>query len=277
VSRRWLGVLLAWGLALSSLRARASTIYFSYADAQYLRPSQQRGGAALLPDEPSSAPLPVVVFLHGTNPSGALHLWLGGGGRDLRPLAQRLMSDEQVGSFVLAAPSQTKNARLAHSLWSGFDLAAFVSDLSRALDGQVALDPARVLLVGHSGAGCNPRGGLAYLAGRSKKPALLPLGLVSIDPCLNAEMGRALAGRPARVPLSVLWQAAIWQRAPQAFWRALDELRPPERVDRMTQLRARGANPHRAIVPPAFEQAVREWLGEPLSAPPTEEPRASLD
>jgi hypothetical protein len=49
-------------------------------------------------------------------------MWLGGGGKDLRPLVKRLIDSGQVKPFVLAAPSQTKNAGLAATVWQGFDL-----------------------------------------------------------------------------------------------------------------------------------------------------------
>ena len=112
---------------------------------------------------------------------------LGGGGRDLRPLAERLIQSRKVSQFVLAGPSHTKHAGLARTVWRGFDLALFVEDVARATEGRVRIDRKRVVFIGHSGAGCNPTGGLAsdfWSAGN-----VLPLALVAIDPCLDRLLG----------------------------------------------------------------------------------------
>ena len=83
---RALGLLVgALGLAWSA-PAAAKTLYFPHQDARFLYRFQRNGGAAVLPESASAeTPLPLVVFLHGTNPTSDLHMWLGGTGRDLRP------------------------------------------------------------------------------------------------------------------------------------------------------------------------------------------------
>jgi hypothetical protein len=242
----------------------AETRYFSHADERYLYAHQHKGAAALLPEnaEPGSA-VPLVIFLHGTNSIGEPHLWLGGGRRDLRPVAARLMKERSVRPFVLAGPSQTKGASLARTLWGGFDLDAFVQDIVAATKDAVQIDLHRVLVAGHSGAGCNPTGGLARELGTAG--SITPVAVVSIDPCLDEEMGNAFAKRPAEVPLLIWWQSAIWARDPEAFWSALTAGKPRARLDRMTRLLARGPNPHDAIVPLAFEQMLRELLPKDAS------------
>jgi hypothetical protein len=248
--------------------AAAETRYFEHRDDRYLYHAQNRGGAALLPEAASpDSPVPLVVFLHGTSSSGELHLWLGGGSRDLRPLATRLMRAGGVQPFVLAGPSQTKRASLARSLWSGFDLELFVEDVVQATRDAVQIDRARVLFMGHSGAGCNPTGGLStdfWTNGH-----ISPFAVVSIDTCLDEEMGGAFARRPAAVPLSVWWQPALWARAPNEFWSALQQNKPAGRVDIMTKVSVTGANPHDAIVPLAFERTLRELLS--LDTQPVED------
>ena len=247
----------------------AETRHFPHADKRYLRDHQHDGGALLLPAGIApDAPMPLVVFLHGTNSAGELHLWLGGGGNyDLRTLARRLMDDDEVQPFLLAGPSQTKGAGLARTLWSGFDLGEFVEDAARAARGAATIDHARVILVGHSGAGCNPTGGLA--GRRTINGDYGPRALVSIDPCLDAELGVAFGRRAPSVPLTIWWQSAVWARSPEPFWAALQDQKPVSRIDRMTELSVAGSNPHDAIVPIAFERALRELL-----AP---EPDASSD
>jgi hypothetical protein len=248
-------------LASSVPAHAAETRYFSYEDDRYLLPGQHRGGAVLLTDDvDAETTVPLVVFLHGTNSAGEPHLWLGGGGRDLRPLATRLMFEGKVHPFVLAGPSQTKGAAGARTLWSELDLPAFVDSVALASHDRVQIDRQRVVVAGHSGAGCNPTGGLAtdfWSHGRVE-----PWALVSIDSCLDAEMGGALGGtRPATIALSVWWQSAIWQRAPVDFWTALTADKPEQRVDRMVELPAIGPNPHEAIVPIAFERTLLELFG----------------
>jgi hypothetical protein len=261
---RWYARALALLAGLSGVaaagQAHAKTLYFPHRDARFLYPFQRNGGAALLPKSTSTEePLPLVVFLHGTNPTSEAHLWLGGGGKDLRPLVQRLIDSGVVKPFVFAAPSQTKNAGLARKVWQDFDLSSFVEDVARATSGQAVIDRQRVVLAGHSGAGCNPNGGLAADYWSAGTP--LPLALISIDPCLDRKMGGAFARRPVEVPLLLWWQPAIWVREPAKFTAALTQQKPEERVDRVRELPPMGSNPHEAILPVALESALRELFG----------------
>lgn len=227
------------------------TLYFAHDDERLLLDNQRHGGAAFFSTAGGhDRALPLIVFLHGTNEAGELHLWMGGGKRDLRPLASDLVANRKAPPFVLAAPSQTRAAGVPRALWEGFDLARFVGDVARATAGRVAIDGSRVVVIGHSGAGCNPTGGLAGAASSSSVPAFI----VSVDPCLDAEMGGVFARRPSSVPLSVWWQSAVWARSPDRFWAALTAKKPTGRVDRMTKLPVRGADAHDAIVPLVLER-----------------------
>lgn len=231
--------------------AAQQTVYFAHDDERLLLKEQRHGGAATFAaDRSEDRPLPLIVFLHGTNEAGQLHLWMGGGKRDLRALASELITDRKAPPFVLAAPSQTRAAGVPRALWQGFDLPRFVSDVASATAGRVAIDRSRVVVLGHSGAGCNPTGGLAGAAANGSIRALI----VSVDPCLDAEMGGAFARRPSAVPLSVWWQSAVWARSPDRFWAALTTKKPSERVDRMTKLPLTGADAHDAIVPLVLER-----------------------
>lgn len=252
------GALLADLLAAPNVEAK--TLYFPHEDARFLYQFQRNGGAAYVPDGlDTSTPLPLVVFLHGTNTTAETHLWFGGGGKDLRPLVRRLIEGGQVRPFMLAAPSQTKNAGLARKVWQGFDLNRFVDDVVQASAGQVTIDRQRVVLAGHSGAGCNPDGGLAADFWSAGAP--LPLALISVDPCLDRKMGGAFARRPVEVPLLLWWQPALWTREPAKFAAALSSDKPAQRVDRVQELPPMGRNPHEAILPIALESALRELFG----------------
>lgn len=236
--------------------AAPDTVYFPHADAEYLYPGQKNGGAALVPEHPADAALPLIVFLHGTNPDGDLHFWFGGGGRDLRPVAAQLYRSATVKPFIFAGPSQTRAARHGRKLWNQFNLDGFVEDVARALDGRAKIDRESVVFVGHSGAGCNFTGGLA--TDFWSRGSVRPLALVAVDPCLDAGTGAALSRRPSSVPLWLMWQAAVWPRDPGAFRHALAAQRPPGRVDRIEKVHVAGPDPHEAILPLALERAARE-------------------
>jgi poly(3-hydroxybutyrate) depolymerase len=241
-------------LALPMNGRADQTVYFRHADEQLLLADQKLSGAVFFDEKLAAGrAVPLIVFLHGTNESGELHLWLGGGERDLRPLASELMRSRRAPPFVLAAPSQTRGAAQPRALWNSFDLTRFVFDVERATTGQIKIDRGKVVLVGHSGAGCNPTGGLAGNPSEGIKAA----ALVSIDPCLDAELGAVFARRPPTLPLTVFWQSAVWARSPEQFWAALTTDKPAQRVDRMTKLAVAGATAHDAIVPLALERVVR--------------------
>jgi len=246
---------LAFTVASLPARSHAATVYFAHADEQYLRATQHDAGAALAPDNAGQTPLPLVVFLHGTNPNGDMHLWLGGGGHDLRPVALRLYQSKKVQPFILAGPSQTRAASRGRRLWTRFDFGAFIDDVARALDGHAVVDRDAVVFMGHSGAGCNVNGGIASDFWSQNRP--LPRALIAVDPCMDADLGVALGRRPARVPLWLMWQSRMWPREPAAFRSALAARRPAERIDRIEELNPTGPNPHDAILPLALERAAR--------------------
>ena len=261
------GLFLALTL-LISMKASASldTVYFQHEDERYLYPSQHHGGAALVSPGTRGRHLPLLVFLHGTNPARALHFWMGGGGRDLRPVAAAMFASKQVTPFIFAGPSQTRAAEHGRNLWAHFDLDRFVGDVERALDGRATVDPESVIVVGHSGAGCNLSGGLA--ANFWARGRVAPRELVSIDPCLDADLGQAFARRPAEVPLWVMWQSRAWRRQPGEFERALMTGAAPGRVDRIERLNVTGPDPHQTILPLALQRAVRELLAVPRDQGP---------
>jgi poly(3-hydroxybutyrate) depolymerase len=94
---RALGIAAALGGVFATTNAHAKTLYFPHRDGQFLYRFQHNGGAAVVPDGvDAKQPLPLVVFLHGTNPTGEPHMWLGGGGKDLRPLVKRLIESGSV-------------------------------------------------------------------------------------------------------------------------------------------------------------------------------------
>ena len=248
-------------LAVSAGASAGQTRFFAHDDERYLQSWQKQGGAAFIPSGvPNDRPVPVVVFLHGTNARGKLHLWFRPRSRDVRPLVETLLAGGEVAPFILAGPSQTKASALPSTLWQEFDLARFTADLQLALAGEAVIDESRLILVGHSGAGCNPSGGLAgeYRGGGQLEPA----AIVAIDPCLDDTMGSAFARRSPHIPLLVFWQTRAWPRQVEHWLSAASE-RPAAPAIR--ELYAPGPNPHVSIVPMAIELVARELVGAPAT------------
>jgi hypothetical protein len=238
-----------------STRASAgTTVHFPYEDDRYLLPSQHDGGTVYVPDSASAAdrPVPIVVFLHGINPEGDLHVWMEGD-HDLRPVVDALTSGG-VEPFVLAAPSQTKEAGRGRYLWPDFDVDDFVAHASRAASRHVDVDMHRVYVVGHSGAGCNTDGGIAAAAHATRARVR---GVLAVDTCMDQDAGGALARIPPRVPVWVTWQNQTWPRDVDEFRDALGSAALRVRIQRLD---VHGPDPHEAIVPRAFRLMAHQWL-----------------
>ena len=191
----------------ASPSARAgTTVRYPFDDARYLVAAQRDGAEAYVPDAASASnkPVPLVVFLHGINPEGALHVWMDGD-HDLRPVVDALV-EGGVEPFVLAAPSQTRDAGRGRYLWPDFDVDAFVAQTASAVARHVDIDSRRVYVVGHSGAGCNGSGGIAAAANATRAYVR---GVLAVDTCMDADAGTALARFPSRIPVWVTWQNQV--------------------------------------------------------------------
>lgn len=202
---------------------------FPYRDDVYLRAGQRLGGQAYVPPGTRDGAR-LLVYLHGNNEGGALHSAMGARGDsfDLRTLAPP--------GTIVAAPSQTKNASGA-GLWAGFDLDAFVAAVEDATG--ASIDRSRVVLMGHSGAGCSSVGGLLAPL-KTIRPQLVAV----VDVCGGAGFGAAFGKLGEEVPVHVFFQTRSWARDFDGFAKALagrarfEEIRTPD-----------GQNPHDAIVP----------------------------
>ena len=247
--------------AVTPVARAGTTVHFPFDDDRYLRADQHDGGTAYVPDSASAedGAVPIVVFLHGINPSGELHVWMEGD-HDLRPVVDTLTAGG-VEPFVLAAPSQTRDAGRGRSLWPDFDIDAFVAQTTAAVARHVDVDARRVYVVGHSGAGCNTSGGIVAAAQASHARVR---GVLAVDTCLDADSGGAFAPIPARVPVWVTWQDRTWPRDLDDFRGGLGHAATRVRIQ---LLDVRGPHPHEAIVPRAFRLMAHEWL-EPDSISP---------
>lgn len=226
-------------------RAEGTTVRFPYEDATRLYPYQHDGGIAYVAKASTTEKVPLVIFLHGNNTQAQLHMWMAGI-QDLRPIASKVATD--VGSFVLAAPSQTKDALTPATLWNDLDIDDFANKTAAAIEGSATIDRDRVYVIAHSAAGCNPTGGIT-LAARAHVRAVMAL-----DTCLDEESGKSFA---PLTRLWVLWQSKTWPRDIAAFERGLGFASVGVRID---EIDVDAVGGHDAIVPAGFARAIRTWL-----------------
>lgn len=220
--------------------------------------------ATPLADPASPRPaVPLVVFLHGVNTDHRAFRFAGHGGEpDVRDIVGRLMGEGVVPPFVLAAPSTVVFSDFPASLWPAFDLDRLFETTARTLRGRVTIDPDRVIVVGHSGAGCNPRGGVFAAA----HDTTLPLrGVMLVDTCLDLPHVPLLVDLPTNVDVVVTYQTRAWPRPFEEHLRTFleprrDRLRAdPRAKDTLAIEEARtpaGRHVHNAMV----EEALRAYL-----------------
>lgn len=209
------------------------------------------------------APLPLVVFLHGVNTDHRAFRFAGHGGEpDVREIAARLMAETATPPFVLAAPSTVVFSDFPASLWPAFDLDRLFETTARTLRDRVAIDPRRVIVVGHSGAGCNARGGV-FAAAHDTTLALR--GVMLVDTCLDLPHVPLLLDLPTSVDVVVTYQTRAWPRPFDEHLRQFLEPRrerlraDPLAKDTLAIEEARtpsGRHVHNAMV----EEALRAYL-----------------
>ncbi|WP_438006617.1 hypothetical protein WME89_49950 [Sorangium sp. So ce321] len=212
-------------------------------------------------------PLPILVFLHGTNAARIEYRWMGGGQEgDVRRIAAQLMEAGQIPPILVAAPSAVLPAAVAvaRTTWPAFDLDAFLDATAERLRGVATLDRARVLVAGHSGGGCNPAGGIAT-AVRASTP---PHAALVIDACMDVDLALPLARSAPTTHVVVSWQTMSWVRRPfgdfrRAFQRGVDaHPAAPGVLRELEHLVPTEPMPHDAMVP----LVLRRWL-PPLLSP----------
>lgn len=245
---------------------RGTTVTYPFAQRRYLYSRDGAGARAYVPSGVTpGALLPVVVFLHGMNKAGRVHPHLDDRGDDLRPVVDELVHGGKTAPFILAAPTHTRYASNAHLMFPAFDVAAFLDETDGALGELARVDRSRVVVVGHSGGGCNASGGLFSVAPRDVR------ALVAVDTCLEPELEPLWTERFAETDVRVYWQPA-WPRP----WSALAE--PCEhaarsaaragpggeamarcRIERVDDPDGSGS-PHARILPEALRRALPELL-----------------
>jgi hypothetical protein len=221
--------LLSGAIALSYCVPRSAgaeyRAVFPYRDADFLNPGEASGGIVVVPDpidrrdgsdSRGREKAPLLVLLHGVNLDQVLHMWFGTRGYpDVAAIEARTIASGASPAYVLAAPSQTKGASSGRRMWQDFDLDDFVGAVEAAAGSHTTIDRDAVFVLGHSGAGCNPDGGLLRVARASS--LVVPRGIFAIDMCMDEDSGAALGSSPESTKVWVRYQAEIWPRPVDRF------------------------------------------------------------
>jgi hypothetical protein len=228
-----------------------TTIEFAFGAPAFVPDSQaaRAGGAIVIGAEANREARPLVVFLHGLNEAGPLHRELDVVAR----VAAKLVADGTIVPLLVAAPSQTRNASRPWDMWEAFELGSFLAALEPALDaaGAPRVDRARVVLVGHSGGGCNPKGSILSPRGRSPASAIL-----AIDTCFDPKVAAALRDTPPSTHVWAYWQTTSWDRDTEGFRRAFLAPGDPPADRRAEKAPIEGPGAHDAILPWALRRAL---------------------
>jgi hypothetical protein len=255
-----------------------STVDYAYDARDIGRPERAWLGRAFVHSRAAaspSAPLPLVVFIHGLNTDRIKYRWMGGGNEgDVRRIVADLIEEGRIPPVIVAAPSSIIPAAIANAStsWPSLDLDRFLDLTAESLAGVATIDRSRVIVAGHSGAGCNPTGGLpAALKGKTR-----PLAALSIDTCMGPSIAAELARAHPSTHVIVTWQTLTWAKRPigdfkATFLREVEKAPPNPGVFReLEATRPTEPMPHDAMVPHTF----RTWLPKLLNNPPAPPPKS---
>jgi hypothetical protein len=134
-------------------------------------------------------------------------------------------------------------------MWHDFDLDGFLTATQAALGGRAKIDRAHVVLVGHSGGGCNPSAGILA-------PNIAVQSILAVDTCLDAEVSARLLSLSERTDVRFYYQRG-WRRPFEAFEDACRE-KAHCTAQEITDLPAQ--NPHREILAEALRTALPRVL-----------------
>jgi hypothetical protein len=211
----------------------------------------------------SDASVPLVVFLHGLNAALIKYRWMGGGREgDVRRIIGDLVDSGTLPPVVVAGPSSIIASQVSKGAsWNHFDLDRFIDKTISRLSGMVAIDEKRIIVAGHSGAGCSGAGGLATV-GESKRRLL---AIVSIDTCMAPSLAEILARAPSRTHVVVGYQTSSWGSRPfslfrKAFEREVKKQPPNDGVLRVVERQRPKRAPHDATVKLTLERYLPKIL-----------------
>ena len=251
----WLGGLAVGGATMAEASPSlfgGTTRTFPYRQKRLLFSHQGPCALVHVPNgAPEGATLPVLVFLHGQNAEQRMHPRFDGGPDDLRKIAQELTAQGKTEPFLIAAPTHTRYATGASVMWHAFDVRSFLEATDVALAGRAKIDRSRVVVVGHSAAGCNPRTGVFAAASFPGVRAV-----VAVDTCLTEPIRDAYLALGATTDLRIFWNAA-WARPFPELERECKNPSHPCRVTEVTNLSPASA-PHEAVLGEALRRVLPE-------------------
>ncbi|NUP05329.1 MAG: hypothetical protein HOW73_04625 [Polyangiaceae bacterium] len=199
------------------------TIDFSYDGKDVKNKSRAYTGRIFLHEKVLRAkgPVPLIVFMHGLNRDLIPHRWIGGGNEgDVRLIAQALIEAGTIPPSIVAGPgSVEKDAVSGGSSFPIFDHDKFVRQVLENLGDKAGVDESRIVVLGHSGAGCSDKGGI-IAAVNAEKP---PLAVMSIDTCMAGPLAEALGSAPPKTHVVVTWQTTTWDRNFDHFRKTFDK------------------------------------------------------
>lgn len=225
------------------------SVAFRFDQKRYVYSRQAAGSLAYVPaNVDAGATVPVVVFFHGLNPDEKLHPELDGSAFDLRRAVDALVRDGKVAPFVLAAPTHSRLATGTRAMWHDFDLDRFLTTTQEALGTRARIDRSRVVLVGHSGGGCNPAAGILA-------PNVAVHSILAVDTCLDTEVSQRLLSLAQRTEVRFFYQRG-WKRPFEAFEEGCREAAHCS----AQEIGDLGTNPHREILTEALRVALPKVL-----------------
>ena len=254
------------------LAAARTEVEFAFGGGTYAKPREAaRAGLVVVPDAVSpGARAPLVVFRHGLNQDGPLHKWMGAKGNpDVSVMLSRLQAEGRAAPFLVAAPSQTVDASKPWGMWASFDLSDFVQKTEAALGPRASVDRSRVVVLAHSGGGCNVHGS-ALLAASAKAPA--PYAVVLADTCFDRGVAETLLLAAPSTRVHTFYQTASWERDFEPFrtlFMGTRDRGPRERS--MTHVPLTGYGSHDRILGVVLDRAIPVLLPkvtEPSGARP---------
>jgi hypothetical protein len=193
------------------------TIDFEYDGRDVHMPSLAYSGRVFVPERviAEGKPVPLVVFFHGLNKALIRHRWMGGGKEgDVRRIVLSLVESGQIPPVIVAGPGSVQPDAVSDGAsFPVFDFDKFMRLTTKSLEGVAEIDASRVIVTGHSGAGCSESGGIVS----ALHAATVPSAVVSIDTCMGSKLALSLAGAPLSTDVVVTWETASWDRDFAAF------------------------------------------------------------
>ncbi|MSP24575.1 MAG: hypothetical protein EXR75_05305 [Myxococcales bacterium] len=270
--RALVSVALAVFAAAAPARAEApalagQTLDYRYDAKDIGHPERAWLGRAFVPNLAATASggMPLIVFMHGLNKALIKHRWMGGGSEgDVRRIALDLVTNGKIEPVIVAGPSSIIASEVSQGAsFNHFDLDRFLDHTIEALRGVATIDEARIVVAGHSGAGCSLDGGIASV----KKSRRRIHAVLAIDTCMLPGLAELLSNLGPRTHVVATYQTASWKGRPfqafsAAFARGVARRPVDEGITRVLERQSPAVAPHDSTVPLTFER----WL--PALLPP---------